>query len=156
VGPAADWDKPDRHTTRVERHPHGAAFDRRLDDTRYLASATWSGAGALVAVGDHEFEVSAAGDDVIDLAVGFSRSEIVASSFAETARAAETHWTRFWVDGAALDLSDSVDSRALELERRVVLSQFITAVNCAGAMPPQETGLVTNSWYGKHQLEMHW
>jgi hypothetical protein len=37
-----------------------------------------------------------------------------------------------------------------------VLSQLLTAVNCAGSMPPQETGLVTNSWYGKHHLEMHW
>jgi hypothetical protein len=23
-------------------------------------------------------------------------------------------------------------------------------------MPPQETGLVTNSWSGKSHLEMHW
>lgn len=23
-------------------------------------------------------------------------------------------------------------------------------------MPPQETGLITNSWHGKFHLEMHW
>ncbi|HEU0253316.1 MAG TPA: hypothetical protein VFR12_09820, partial [Pyrinomonadaceae bacterium] len=27
---------------------------------------------------------------------------------------------------------------------------------CCGSMPPQETGLTVNSWYGKFHLEMHW
>jgi len=42
------------------------------------------------------------------------------------------------------------------LERRIVLSQYLTAIQCAGSIPPQETGLVCNSWYGKFHLEMHW
>ena len=46
--------------------------------------------------------------------------------------------------------------RGRELERRIVLSQYLTAVNCSGTMPPQETGLVANSWHGKSHLEMHW
>jgi hypothetical protein len=53
-------------------------------------------------------------------------------------------------------LIESRDPRARELERRVVLSQYLTAVNCSGSLPPQETGLTTNSWYGKFHLEMHW
>ena len=44
---------------------------------------------------------------------------------------------------------DPRDPRALELERRVVLSQYLTRVHSAGALPPQETGLAANSWYGK-------
>ena len=43
-----------------------------------------------------------------------------------------------------------------ELERRIVLSQYLTAIQCAGSMPPQETGLTCNSWYGKFHLEMHY
>jgi hypothetical protein len=42
------------------------------------------------------------------------------------------------------------------LERRIVLSQYLTAVNCSGSLPPQETGLVCNSWRGRFHLEMHW
>jgi hypothetical protein len=38
----------------------------------------------------------------------------------------------------------------------VVLSQYVTAIQCSGSMPPQETGLTVNSWYGKFHLEMHW
>jgi hypothetical protein len=60
-----------------------------------------------------------------------------------------------WNRGLAVDFSGSSDPRAPELERRVVLSQYLTAVQCAGSLPPQETGLTTNSWYGKFHLEMH-
>ena len=47
------------------------------------------------------------------------------------------------------------DPRANELERRVVMSQYLTAVNSAGDVPPQEEGLFSNSWNGKFHLEMH-
>ena len=46
--------------------------------------------------------------------------------------------------------------RAAELERRIVLSQYLLAVNCAGAVPPAESGLTYNTWTGKFHLEMHW
>jgi hypothetical protein len=38
----------------------------------------------------------------------------------------------------------------------VVLSQYLTAVQMAGDVPPQETGLTCSSWYGKHHTEMVW
>ena len=50
----------------------------------------------------------------------------------------------------------STDPRAWELERRIVLSQYLLAVNSAGATPPAETGLIYNTWTGKFHLEMHW
>src|SRR5699024_4990268 len=43
-----------------------------------------------------------------------------------------------------------------ELERRIILSQYITKLQCSGSQPPQETGLTYNSWYGKPHIEMHW
>jgi hypothetical protein len=61
-----------------------------------------------------------------------------------------------WSNGAAIDFSGSTDNRAEELERRIVLSQYLTAIQCSGSAPPQETGLTCNSWYGKFHLEMHW
>lgn len=90
--------------------------------------------------------------------VGFSpwppREEL--PSFAEVVAASERHWRDFWHEGGMIDLGESDDPRALELERRVVLSQYLTAIQCAGSIPPQETGLTCNSWYGKFHLEMHW
>ena len=46
------------------------------------------------------------------------------------------------------------DERAAELERRVVLSQYLMAIQSAGIYPPQETGLTYNSWYGKFHIEI--
>ena len=43
----------------------------------------------------------------------------------------------------------------MELERRMVLSLYLLTVNSSGHMPPAETGLTCNSWYGKAHLEMH-
>lgn len=54
-----------------------------------------------------------------------------------------------------MELWESADPRAKELERRIVLSQYLSAVQCSGSLPPQETGLTCNSWYGKFHLEMH-
>ena len=73
-----------------------------------------------------------------------------------TLKASADHWQQFWTKGGAIELVGSKDPRAPELERRLVLSQYLTAVQCAGSMPPQETGLTVNSWYGKFHLEMHW
>jgi hypothetical protein len=44
----------------------------------------------------------------------------------------------------------------LEIERRVVLSQDLTKIQCSSNYPPQEQALIYNSWYGKPHLEMHW
>jgi hypothetical protein len=65
-------------------------------------------------------------------------------------------WEEFWNSGAAVDLSGSTDPRWKELERRIVLSQYLTAIQSRQKYPPQETGLTCNSWYGKFHLEMHW
>ena len=52
-------------------------------------------------------------------------------------------------------MSGSKDPRWFELERRIVLSQYLTAIQDAGKNPPQETGLTYNTWEGKFHLEMH-
>ncbi|MGA8788874.1 MAG: hypothetical protein WB535_07990, partial [Paenarthrobacter sp.] len=70
--------------------------------------------------------------------------------------ASAAYWPEFWSSGGAVELDATDDPRAKELERRIVLSQYLTAINCAGSLPPQETGLVCNSWRGRFHLEMHW
>ena len=90
--------------------------------------------------------------------VNFDREQCQYAAFTfEQARAAsEKAWCGYWESGAAIDFSECTDQRAGELERRVVLSQYLTAIHCAGSLPSQETGLLCNSWYGKFHLEMHW
>jgi len=75
---------------------------------------------------------------------------------AATFTACEKHWPEFWSSGGAIDLSASKDPRWFELERRIVLSQYLMAVNEAGDLPPQESGLVNIGWSGKFHMEMYW
>ena len=155
----ARWDAPDRHQTRLRTHETHAVFDRTLDATTYRVHAVWAAGGTLAPDrSPHHFTWTAVGHDTLELTVAFSAGSggVRPPDFASTQRAAAAHWETFWTAGGAVDLSASTDRRAPELERRIVCSQYLTAVNCAGSVPPQETGLVTNSWYGKHHLEMHW
>ena len=157
---AADWSRPERHRTEVlARSSSSAELRRTLDADDYYVTINWEtpvGFGTGVE-GGHELVLMPAGPR-LDFVAAFSprRSEQAPPSVSATFDASAAHWRRFWGSGGAIDLSDSRDRRAPELERRVVLSQYLTAIQCSGSLPPQETGLTVNSWYGKFHLEMHW
>jgi hypothetical protein len=75
-------------------------------------------------------------------------------SFEETLTECAAAWQNFWRSGAAVDFTGSADHRAAQLENRVVMSQWVSRTQEAGSLPPAETGLVANSWYGKFHGEM--
>lgn len=77
-------------------------------------------------------------------------------NFTATRNNSQSGWAQFWKSGGAVDFAGSKDTRAPELERRMILSQYLTKIQCASDFPPQETGLTYNSWFGKPHLEMHW
>jgi len=157
-GNAADWTQPERHQTQAAIHGNQADFTRILDADRYFVRLTCSGAARVQALSAHEYEIRQTDGGPLDIVLAFAPEPVAAPlpDFDATRAAAARYWAAFWESGGALDFSDCTDPRAGELERRVVLSQYLTAVHCAGSMPPQETGLVCNSWYGKAHLEMHW
>jgi hypothetical protein len=82
--------------------------------------------------------------------------EIEQMAFSDVLKASVQRWENFWMEGGAVDFSECTDPRAFELERRVVLSRYLTRIQCSGSLPPAETGLTYNSWFGKFHLEMHW
>lgn len=153
-----DWNSPDKYETKVSRTDQGAVFESVLDQTRYWSRAQWSDRAELRPNKPHEFHIVPIGRRSFEFTIEFSPEKLQASQLSaiEILTAARAHWPEFWQRGGAIDLSNCTDERAPELERRVVFSQYVTAVNCGGTMPPQETGLVTNSWSGHSHLEMHW
>ncbi len=156
---AADWTRPEAHETRLVRTgSRSATLARRLDADGYAVAISWDPAAQLREEARHAYRLEAEGGDTLEAVVAFSPEERPGPlpTFAGAREAAREHWERFWSTGGALDLSASRDARWRELERRVVLSQYLTAIQCAGRYPPQETGLTFNSWHGKFHLEMHW
>ncbi len=155
---AADWNHPDSHTTIQEISGNEAAFNRILDDERYYVRIACSQGGQINVKSQHEYEISRCDSDFLEIVFAFSPKRISESlpDFQTVRNEASAYWQKFWSSGGAIDFSQCTDPRAAELERRVVLSQYLTAIQCSGSRPPQETGLVCNSWFGKFHLEMHW
>jgi hypothetical protein len=160
VCPGYDWDQPDKHDTSVLTQTDGnVTWQRRLDATSYYVSARWQGTGTLTSPQAHTFELSPEQHtEQLEISVLFTpaKAQEEPADFDATARNSQQRWKQFWTEGGAFDCSECTDPRAQELERRVVLSQYLTRIQTAGSLPPQETGLTMNSWYGKFHLEMHW
>ena len=161
---AADWTKPERHTSRiVASGPNSAVIEHQLDSTRYHIALSWQGNATLQERSRHHFDLLAT-DGVLAFEaeyIPFPSSMPEGSTdktlvFDQSLRSVIRSWNRWWQEGAIADFSQCTDSRARELERRVVLSQYLTQINCANALPPQETGLTYNSWFGRPHLEMTW
>jgi hypothetical protein len=157
---AADWKSPDKHRT-ILASQSSTHLDlaRQLDRDRYYVRVGWQAGASPEQEGRHRFALFPAGRGAeIAFACRFSPRLNVRRlrSARELQDHNRVHWQRFWTTGGAVDVTASRDPRAKELQRRIVLSQYLTAIQCSGSMPPQETGLTCNSWYGKFHLEMHW
>ena len=173
---AADWTQDSRHTSRIvamdqrqddSAAAHYAVIEHRLDSTVYYLKLRWQGEAALTEEGPHRFRLATTGDVLAFEAAycptfkggeeqGTDGSGPSAFYYEQELKAVIKAWNRWWNEGAIVDFSQCADPRARELERRVVLSQYLTQVNCANATPPQETGLTYNSWFGRPHLEMTW
>jgi hypothetical protein len=151
---------PDKHRSAiVTTTANEALINHQLDSAAYFASLRWTGKAVLSSKEKHAFVLKPdKTTGVFDLSVLFTPQKPVKAVplFAPTETNSIAAWKSFWQSGGAIDLSESTDPRAKELERRIVLSQYLTKIQCAGSTPPQETGLTYNSWFGKPHLEMTW
>ncbi|WP_169303376.1 hypothetical protein [Pedobacter cryophilus] len=164
--PTAQWadvgnyfGEDSQHQTQIVKQLGSSAqIKHQLQGTQYATSLNWSGKAQISEKQKHYFLISPdKNQDQFQISITFSQNDkIPSSSFKEIAKANQKTWETYWESGGAVDFSGSTDSRAFELERRVILSQYLMRVQEAGYFPPQETGLTYNSWFGKPHLEMHW
>lgn len=155
---ACDRSVPQKHKTEVAAQSDTSLLLKRtLDSATYYVSLTWSGKAQVVLREPHYYVITPAGNDFSFVCEFAAEAPVQPVGTAgEALEAAALHWQAFWGSGGAVDFSRCTDPRAPELERRVVLSQYLLAIQSAGVYPPQETGLTYNSWFGKFHLEMHW
>ena len=159
----SDYTKPSLHQTTLSVvNRNEVKFDRKLDSTTYQAACKWTGNGTVEKESAHRYlfhpKSSGSMTNTVEYVFAFSPSIISdpLPAFAAVKSGSVRHWAAFWNSGGAIDLSGSTDPRWFELERRIVLSNYLMAINAAGNYPPQETGLVNNSWYGRFHYEMYW
>ena len=154
---AADWQKDELHSTEiVSQGKQFAVLKRTLDATQYFVTVRWQGKASLKQKGKNQFSLQAAAKELCATCEYSAEQPLStdAPTYAETETQSAEYWETYWQTGAMADFSACTDKRAPELERRVVLSQYLLAIQEGGDTPPQETGLTYNSWFGKFHLEM--
>ncbi len=166
-GPSATWggtssdEHPESHLTKLIKNVQNTAmFERTVGEKKYFAVLMWIGDGKMVEAGPHRWNFQVKGSEVVELnwslrpEMEHTRDRSCAQ-FNLVAQDSANLWKQYWTERAGMvDFSGSKDPRAKELERRIILSLYLTAIHCSGKTPPQETGLAQNSWFGKFHMEM--
>ena len=160
---ASDWNQPDRHSSQIlYQKDRLAVIKHQIDATTYYIYIRWDGDAHISDAGQHTYLLAT---DASQLAFEVeylsteqhqARHIVLPFRFDEAQKKTQKFWHKFWTETAFADFGQCTDPRAPELERRVVLSQYLTRINCANSMPPQETGLTYNTWFGRPHLEMTW
>ena len=155
------YDTISGHTSTFEKlAPNSVRITRTMDDTHYYATLDWTGPATFSRESEkaHTFLLQPRHTSTFSFTCCFSPEPVadVTESVASIERKSAVSWEKYWRSGAAVDLSGSKDPRWLELERRIVLSQYLMRANESGLFPPQESGLVNNGWFGRFHFEMIW
>jgi len=153
------WNKSDLHqTTVLSQTANNVVLKRSIQGTVYYVTVHWVGKAKFIPDGPHRFILDASGSDSLQLVCAFSKTapKSPIPLFTAVKAASVAGWKSYWTKGGEVDLSGCKDPRAFELERRIILSQYLLKINYAGSFPPQETGLTHISWYGKHNSEVYW
>ena len=154
-----NWLNEENHnSSNISQNTSQVVIKRTLDTAVYYTSLNWT-SGTIKRRTNHYFLLQPSGTkNTFEFTCHFSETKPVSilNDFWKTKSSSIVGWEKFWLSGGAVDFSLVKDKRAFEIERRTVLSQYLTKVQCSSAYPPQETGLTYNSWYGKPHLEMHW
>lgn len=149
--PGLDWSEPARHDSILIAR---GVVVRTVAGTRYYVTCS----RPVEPVEPHHFRIATLEDETqLEFTVGFSPAPITAVGTVDAVLAASAaHWEKFWQETAAVDFTGSTNPLAAKLEERIILSRYLMAVQMAGDVPPQETGLTCSTWYGKHHTEMIW
>lgn len=152
------WNATDKHsTTLAHSDDNSATIKHTMDSNSYFTTAKWSRKGAVSgpSPGTHRYLLTTSGINSLELTVSFSPASSPSTpSYGSLISASQTWWRTFWTNSAFIDLTPTQIPSATELLRRTILSLYLLAVNSASSLPPQESGLVNNGWYGKFHLEM--
>ncbi|RAK06900.1 hypothetical protein C8C77_12040 [Halanaerobium saccharolyticum] len=156
---ASNWENKEKHQTKlIEQNEKAYNFNRFIDETKYFVNLFSSKNLELkIPSQQHYLFKSKKNENSLTFVINFNENQnrVKQISFSEVKERSIEYWQDYWTQGGIIDFSKTEAPKAKELERRIVLSQYLTAVQCSGTLPPAETGLTCNSWYGKFHLEMH-
>lgn len=143
------------HSTDIQRiSTNQVQIHHVMDSLNYQTHVRGSVAFRFKREANHTYELSPNRCAEIQFSVSYGHKPVIGLKVAHVFN--RRVFEHFWKSGGMIDFSRVKDSRALELERRMILSLYLTRIQSVGNEPPQETGLTYNSWYGRPHLEMTW
>ncbi|MCR4903997.1 MAG: glycoside hydrolase family 65 [Butyrivibrio sp.] len=151
-----DSEKP--HKTELIKDNDRYLFNRIIDEIKFEIRYSSELQNDIKEISPNNFGISSdSGNYQFSLFINFDKKDVPREemSFAACRESSEAFWKEYWEKGGIISFEGSEDKRAFELERREILSMYLLRINSCLDMPPQETGLTVNSWYGKSHLEMH-
>lgn len=153
----SDWKNEGAHTSTLHKIAEDTyLIDRIMDRDIYYVFINSPVAIEVTQTSNHTFKVNAVeATNSLDVNIQFSTKKDSTANFRNIFANSEEFWKNYWEKGGMISFEGSTTPQANELERRMILSQYLTALQCGGDLPPAETGLTCNSWYGKFHLEMH-
>ncbi len=134
------WNDTAHHNISGYFAGYGGFLEHTLDGNSYFISAQWDDPARVIAPtdGSSRHVIQLPNSTEVMFSVGFAPTgDLNMDTYADTAEASEEFWADYWTSGAFVDLSAVTSPRASELQRRVILSQYLTAVNSASSNPPQ-------------------
>ncbi len=148
--PGLDWSGSKEHRSTLI---NPSVILREALDAHYFVSASQR----IRQLDPHAFAIDGEdGADVLAFTLRFSEFKDSAPTWEQASQRGKDRWRTFWSTGAAADFQGSSHPLAAKLENRMILSRYLTAAQCVADVPPQESGLTCNTWYGKHHTEMAW
>jgi len=157
----SDWENVGRHSTTWNQFDGIHAAHRKMDDIEYFVEFNIQGKYDFYP-NEHSCIIYGK-DTTVCISVNFRKSVIGTTSdyitpdYNTVYRNSCVSWKEFWNTVGLVDFSNALEkeSRAMELERRMVLSLYLLKIQAMGTLPPAETGLTVNSWYGRFHSEMY-
>lgn len=154
------WNMQDKHSTIAETASRKVVFKRKADDTEYICTWQWNdtNAGLRNSTDKHTYVLNPSGNSIDFIcAFGENEPEHTSAEYKKIEKLTTGSWIAYWKSGGAVDLSESKDERWKELERRVVLSQYLMKTQSSGLWPPSELSLMgVDPWSTQFHMEMVW
>jgi hypothetical protein len=136
------WNDNTNSTVHMKSTPDMASFEHVLDNNINRLGVKWNAEGSVSGPlsGTNRFILTPSGSNTLQLVADFqsaSNTRYDLPSFESIAAASKEWWEDYWTSGAFIDLSATDNVNATELQRRIILSQYLVAVNEASNNPPQ-------------------
>jgi hypothetical protein len=136
------WNDTSHNTVKLHSTSRMASFEHIIDNSTNGITVKWDTDASISGplFGSNKFVLDSSDSDTLQLVVAFhpmANSHYNLPSYDDIVVASKEWWAKYWVSGAFIDLSATQNANATELQRRIILSQYLVAVNEASHNPPQ-------------------